>query len=332
MIFRRTFVSARILNLPKTLKRIEPKLKPPVSNKLLFDGSHLKIMIVGGPNQRDDFHFEAGEELFIQLKGNMEIHTITHNDMREKIEVKENEFYVLPSQKSHSPQRFENTLGLVFERTRLESEVLDYLVWYESDSNGVHKVAYQDKFFCTDLGYQIAESIERFNLTDTYKSKILNKRYPVVNPFTSYISEIGEVAPFSISKYFQSNLHFIENGQVDVITLSNSEFVSKLLISKNALNPYNLVNLFQDFDKIGEVFIWQIQGTSILNLGSTGGLEEKLKTGDASLLPMELFKTAFTNQTNDGHVSIDFTNSDQLSVVMVVSNRVVPPMDTEENY
>ena len=35
-----------------------------------------------------------------------------------EIKVKENDFFVLPSRVPHSPQRFANTIGLVFERTR----------------------------------------------------------------------------------------------------------------------------------------------------------------------------------------------------------------------
>ena len=40
--------------------KVKPDLRPPVGNKLLF-GDQLKVMVVGGPNSRDDFHIEVGE-------------------------------------------------------------------------------------------------------------------------------------------------------------------------------------------------------------------------------------------------------------------------------
>ena len=42
--------------------------------QLLHKGQ-LSIMFVGGPNTRTDFHVEEGSELFLQLKGDMELPT-----------------------------------------------------------------------------------------------------------------------------------------------------------------------------------------------------------------------------------------------------------------
>jgi 3-hydroxyanthranilate 3,4-dioxygenase len=45
-------------------------LKPPVGNKCIVDGDFF-VMIVGGPNQRTDYHWEEGPEFFYQLEGEM---------------------------------------------------------------------------------------------------------------------------------------------------------------------------------------------------------------------------------------------------------------------
>jgi 3-hydroxyanthranilate 3,4-dioxygenase len=46
-------------------------LKPPVGNKLVFEDTGMVVQVVGGPNQRVDFHDDPGEEFFYQLRGDM---------------------------------------------------------------------------------------------------------------------------------------------------------------------------------------------------------------------------------------------------------------------
>ena len=48
------------LNFAEWVDNVRPELKPPVGNKLVY-GGQLKVMVVGGPNSRTDFHIEVGE-------------------------------------------------------------------------------------------------------------------------------------------------------------------------------------------------------------------------------------------------------------------------------
>ena len=41
-------------------------LKPPVGNKMVWQNAEFMVMVVGGPNQRKDFHIEDGEEFFLR--------------------------------------------------------------------------------------------------------------------------------------------------------------------------------------------------------------------------------------------------------------------------
>src|SRR5690606_41335366 len=51
-------------------------LKPPVCNKQIFPHSEFIIMVVGGPNNRSDYHDDPREEFFYQIEGDMVLRTM----------------------------------------------------------------------------------------------------------------------------------------------------------------------------------------------------------------------------------------------------------------
>ena len=48
------------VNILRWIADNEQDFQPPVCNKLLYS-DQLKVMCVGGPNQRKDYHLEQGE-------------------------------------------------------------------------------------------------------------------------------------------------------------------------------------------------------------------------------------------------------------------------------
>lgn len=104
-------------------------LKPPVSNKLVFENDGMIIQVIGGPNQRVDFHDDPAEEFFYQLKGDMVLKVIADGAITD-IPIREGEVFLLPPNVRHSPQRpVPGSVGLVVEGARpLESR--DGFEWY----------------------------------------------------------------------------------------------------------------------------------------------------------------------------------------------------------
>jgi 3-hydroxyanthranilate 3,4-dioxygenase len=140
------------VNFPDWLTENQHLLKPPVGNKQLFPtGDDFIVMIVGGPNQRTDFHVDPYEEYFYQIKGNMHVKVMTDEGPRD-VHIKEGNMWVLPRNTPHSPQRPEvGSVGLVVERVR-EEGTLERFQWYCPNCNHlVHEVELQVRSIVDDL-------------------------------------------------------------------------------------------------------------------------------------------------------------------------------------
>jgi 3-hydroxyanthranilate 3,4-dioxygenase len=120
----------RPFNLKQWINDNRDLLKPPVSNKNLYveSGDYI-VMIVGGPNARKDYHYNETEELFYQLEGDITVR-IQEDGKPVDIDIKEGEMFLLPANTPHSPMRPANTVGLVIERVRKETEHKDGLMWF----------------------------------------------------------------------------------------------------------------------------------------------------------------------------------------------------------
>lgn len=115
-------------NLHDWIERHREYLRPPVCNRQVFRESEFIIMVVGGPNSRDDYHDDPGEEFFYQLEGEMVLKTM-QDGRRVDIPIRAGEILLLPAHVPHSPQRFADSVGLVIERQRRPDE-RDGFLWY----------------------------------------------------------------------------------------------------------------------------------------------------------------------------------------------------------
>src|SRR5882762_202295 len=72
-------------------------LAPPIGNFQFWkkEWQNFIVMMVGGPNSRPDYHDDPGEELFIQLRGDVTLNLIEPvTRQRSQVTVREGEMYL----------------------------------------------------------------------------------------------------------------------------------------------------------------------------------------------------------------------------------------------
>ncbi|KAL2798152.1 3-hydroxyanthranilic acid dioxygenase [Aspergillus keveii] len=154
------------LNIPKWLEANSHLLQPPVNNYCVYHPSSpatsgYTVMIVGGPNARTDYHINTTPEFFYQYRGSMLLKTVDTSvtpPVFQDIPIHEGSLFLLPANTPHSPVRFKDTVGVVFEQPR-PAEAVDTMRWYCKECG---EVVWEKRFVCTDLGTQVKEVVEEF--------------------------------------------------------------------------------------------------------------------------------------------------------------------------
>lgn len=116
-------------NLHTWIEQHREQLKPPVCNKQIFEQDDFIVMVVGGPNNRTDYHYNETPELFYQVEGEMILAIVDSNGEFKDIPIKAGEIFLLPPKILHSPQRFAQSVGLVVEQKRAINQE-DALFWF----------------------------------------------------------------------------------------------------------------------------------------------------------------------------------------------------------
>ena len=100
------------INIGRWVEEHADEFKPPVSNKYLYHGKDFFVMVIGGPNARNDFHKTNSEEYFYQFKGDICVTTIEHGKTVHHV-IREGETFFIPPNVPHAPQRPPNTIDPV---------------------------------------------------------------------------------------------------------------------------------------------------------------------------------------------------------------------------
>ncbi|MHC5022749.1 MAG: 3-hydroxyanthranilate 3,4-dioxygenase [Planctomycetota bacterium] len=145
------------LDLMKWVQSHRDELKPPVGNKYLYDGQDFFVMIIGGPNARNDFHVTSSEEFFYQVKGDIVVR-IREDGRIKDCAVREGETFFIPGGVPHAPTRPPGTVGLVVERRRPPGETEHQQFYCEQCG----ELVYDKEFDCKDIVEHFKQSMEDF--------------------------------------------------------------------------------------------------------------------------------------------------------------------------
>jgi len=141
----------------KWVEQHRHEMVPPVSNKYLYDGEDFFVMLINGPNARNDFHQTNSEEFFHQLQGDIVVRIVENGKIKD-IPVRQGETFFVPGNVPHSPTRPPNTLGLVVERRRPPGE-LEHLQFY---CDNCHALVEDIEFDCKDIVVHFKQAMEDF--------------------------------------------------------------------------------------------------------------------------------------------------------------------------
>ena len=138
------------VNFKKWIDENRELLKPPVGNKCVYEDGDYIVMVVGGPNSRKDYHYNETPEFFYQVEGDIVL-KIQDEGRAVDVPIKEGDIYLLPPKVPHSPQRGENTIGLVIESNRPDG-MMDSLQWYcENCNHQLYEVPFALQNIETDM-------------------------------------------------------------------------------------------------------------------------------------------------------------------------------------
>ena len=139
------------INFARWTQEHQHLLKPPVGNQQIWTDSDMIVTVVGGPNQRTDFHDDPFEEYFHQFRGNAHL-LIADRGKFERVDLREGDIFLLPAHVRHSPQRPEpGSLCTVIEFPRPQG-TRDAFEWYCAACGGlVHRSEVQLASIVEDL-------------------------------------------------------------------------------------------------------------------------------------------------------------------------------------
>ncbi len=157
----------KAFNFQKWIEEHRDQLRPPVGNAQIWEDGDLMVTVVGGPNERTDYHDDPAEEFFYQIKGNMHLKIMEEAGSPPRIiPINEGDIFFLPVHVRHSPQRPEpESVGLVIEPKRPQGEP-DALEWYCLEC---HQLVHRAEVMLEDITKDLAPIMTNFYANESLR-------------------------------------------------------------------------------------------------------------------------------------------------------------------
>ncbi len=152
-------------NLEQWIEDNRALFSGPVANKEVFPESEFIFQIIRGPNARNDFHVDPGDEIFYQLKGTIRVDVMQEGQRKLNL-LRQGDVLLVPAGVPHSPLRPAGSWGLVVERKRRPDE-LDGILWFCDRCN---TKLYDRPFSCTNIETEIRAAIEAFYADESLRT------------------------------------------------------------------------------------------------------------------------------------------------------------------
>lgn len=152
-------------NLQQWIEDNKPAFSGPVANKEVFPQSDIIFQIIRGPNARNDFHIDPGDEIFYQLQGTIRVDVLEGGQRRQNV-LRQGDVLLVPAGVPHSPLRTAGSWGLVVERKRRPGE-LDGILWFCEQCNAK---LYERSFPLQDISTEIRSAIDDFYANREYRT------------------------------------------------------------------------------------------------------------------------------------------------------------------
>ncbi|XP_077912755.1 3-hydroxyanthranilate 3,4-dioxygenase isoform X2 [Halichoerus grypus] len=282
---------ARPVKVKTWLEENRASFLPPVCNKLLHQ-KQLKVMFVGGPNVRKDYHIEEGEEVFYQLEGDMVLQVLERGKHR-AVTIRQGEIFLLPAGVPHSPQRFANTMGLVIERRRLKTE-LDGLRFFSSEQYKTGKPIPGEP--PAEPPFSLPLCFPRIEWVLVQSTSLLLSSLPSTQdqllqepPFP--LSTRSVMEPMSLEAWLDGHRRQLQAGTP--LSLFGDTYETQVIVHGQGSSE----GPRQDVD----VWLWQLEGSSVVTMGEQ---HLSLAPDDSLLVPAG---NAYTWERGQGSVALAVT-------------------------